>query len=111
LTVHEAVINPNKGAISAICCTGGGARLVVLFEAVGGSVESPVFVGSRLKQLRINADLKREEVALAVGIGAHHLGFLENGIRGPSLRSAIALARYFGVPVEDFYEEVDSATA
>ena len=54
-----------------------------------------------LKAARINKNLTRKQVAAAVGVCDFMIGAYERGDATPSLKTALALANVYGVPVED----------
>ena len=55
----------------------------------------------RLKDLREGRNVKREELALAVGTSYSNIVSLELGRSQPSLKVAQEIARYFGVSTDD----------
>jgi DNA-binding XRE family transcriptional regulator len=55
---------------------------------------------SRLRRLRLKAGLTIERVADAVGLSYVTLHHYEVGRRSPNARTALAIARFYGVTVE-----------
>lgn len=64
--------------------------------------------GVRLRELRASSGATLSDVAEATGISIAMLSRMENGQRLPSSRFAEALARYFGVPADEFLADVVS---
>ncbi|WP_202976987.1 helix-turn-helix transcriptional regulator [Ornithinimicrobium flavum] len=50
--------------------------------------------------LRAERGISRRELAQALGVHYQTIGYLERGEYSPSLHLALAIARYFEVPVE-----------
>ena len=55
---------------------------------------------NRLKLLRIERDLTRQDLASALGIHYQTVGYLERGEYSPSLALALRLAEFLRLPVE-----------
>lgn len=62
------------------------------------SSKSKVF--NRLRVLRTEAELSRQQVADAVGVNWQTIGYLEREDYNPSLALALSLAEFFEVPIE-----------
>ena len=60
--------------------------------------ESGLF--NRIAVLRAERGISRQELADAVGVNYQTIGFLERGDYGPSLKLALQIASFFGLPVE-----------
>lgn len=58
---------------------------------------------NRIAVLRAERGVSRQELADAVGVNYQTIGFLERGNYGPSLKLALALAAYFGLPIEAIF--------
>jgi putative transcriptional regulator len=58
---------------------------------------------NRIAVLRAERGISRQELADAVGVNYQTIGFLERGDYGPSLKLALDLAAYFGLPVEAIF--------
>ena len=58
----------------------------------------PVF--NRLKLLRIDRGLSRQDLAEALGVHYQTVGYLERGDYSPSLALALRIADHLDVPVE-----------
>lgn len=73
---------------------------------------TPEEIGKRLRSLR--GDRMVAEVAEATGLGVSAISNYENGIRIPRDSAKIALARYYGVSIDDLFfagESTDSGDA
>jgi putative transcriptional regulator len=73
---------------------------------VRGNENSPVGESglyNRIAVLRAERDISRQELANALGVNYQTIGFLERGDYGPSLKLALELAAYFGLPVEAIF--------
>ena len=55
---------------------------------------------NRLRVLRAERGLSRQQLAEAVGVNFQTIGYLERGNFNASLELALKLARYFDLPVE-----------
>ena len=60
---------------------------------------------NRLALVRADAKLSRQELAEKVGVNYQTIGFIERGDYSPSLDTAFAIARVFGVGVEDIFSD------
>jgi putative transcriptional regulator len=63
--------------------------------------ESELF--NRIAVLRAERGISRQDLADAVGVNYQTIGFLERGDYGPSLKLALTIAAYFGLPVEAIF--------
>jgi transcriptional regulator with XRE-family HTH domain len=63
---------------------------------------SPVSFANRLRELREQKGMSREELAQVCGLGRGTVRDYEQGHREPTLRSAFKLAEALGVSVEEF---------
>ncbi len=63
----------------------------------------PVFNGAYLKRLRASHKLTTREVAEGIGKRLEEITKWENG-KTPLAPTVLRMARYFGVPMENFYE-------
>jgi putative transcriptional regulator len=55
--------------------------------------------------LRTGRGLAQAQLAGAMGVSRQTINSIENERYTPSLPLAMALARYFGVPVEDMFDD------
>jgi DNA-binding XRE family transcriptional regulator len=60
---------------------------------------------NRIGVLRAERSISRQELADAMGVNYQTIGFLERGDYSPSLRLALSLAEYFGLPVEAIFSK------
>jgi len=65
----------------------------------GRKIEEPV-LHNRLKALRADRAMSRQQVADAVGVHYQTVGYLERGEYSPSVTLALRIAGVFDVPVE-----------
>jgi DNA-binding XRE family transcriptional regulator len=61
--------------------------------------ESPV-IHNRVKVLRVERGMSRQELAEALGINYQTVGYIERGDYNPSLELAFRICELFGLPVE-----------
>ncbi len=66
-----------------------------------GPGESGIY--NRISVLRAERGISRQQLADAVGVNYQTIGFLERGDYSPSLKLALALSEYFGLPVEAIF--------
>lgn len=60
-------------------------------------------IGERLHDLRLQKGKNLSDVALACGVTVSAVSQYENGVRIPRDRVKSALARYFGLTVDDIF--------
>jgi putative transcriptional regulator len=60
---------------------------------------------NQVRALRTRKGLAQGELAEAMGVSRQTINSIENDRYTPSLPLAIALARYFGVPVEEMFDD------
>lgn len=58
---------------------------------------------NRIALFRIERNLSRKELAIAVGVNPQTIGFLERGSYSPSVELALKLAALFRVPVDSLF--------
>lgn len=61
-------------------------------------------VESRIRQLRTQHGLSQQGLAEEVGVSRQTINSLEKGRYDPSLKLAVALARRFGLSVEEVFD-------
>ena len=61
-----------------------------------------------VRELRIEKGLAQGELAEAMGVSRQTINSIENDRYTPSLPLALALARYFGVTVEEMFDDQGS---
>ena len=60
---------------------------------------------NRVRELRSQRGLAQGQLAEAMGVSRQTINSIENDRYTPSLPLAIALARYFGVAVEEMFDD------
>jgi putative transcriptional regulator len=60
---------------------------------------------NRVRVLRVRQNLAQGQLAEAMGVSRQTINSIENERYTPSLPLALALARYFGVTVEEMFDE------
>ena len=60
---------------------------------------------NKVRTLRIQKDLAQGQLAAAMGVSRQTINSIENERYTPSLPLALALARYFGVTVEEMFDD------
>ena len=58
-----------------------------------------------MRALRVGKNLAQGELAEAMGVSRQTINSIENERYTPSLPLAMALARYFGVTVEEMFDD------
>jgi len=62
-------------------------------------------VKNQVRALRLQRGLAQGQLAEAMGVSRQTINSIENDRYTPSLPLAIALGRYFGVPVEEMFDD------
>ena len=62
---------------------------------------------NRLEALRREKGIRQEDLAQALNVSRQTIISLENGKYNPSLALAFRLARYFGLPIEEIFDDSD----
>jgi len=65
-------------------------------------------VKNQVRAMRAERGLAQGQLAQAMGVSRQTINSIENDRYTPSLPLAIALARYFGVPVEELFDDQGS---
>jgi len=60
---------------------------------------------NKVRALRTGRDLAQGQLAEAMGVSRQTINSIENERYTPSLPLALALARYFGVTVEEMFDD------
>jgi putative transcriptional regulator len=63
---------------------------------------------NRVRTLRLQQNLAQGQLAEALGVSRQTINSIENERYTPSLPLAMALARFFGVTVEEMFDDQDS---
>ena len=66
---------------------------------------------NHLEQLRKQRGVRQEDLAQTLGVSRQTVISLEKGKYNPSLALAFKLARYFGLSIEDIFDDSDEAQA
>ena len=66
---------------------------------------------NHLEELRKQRGIRQEDLAQALGVSRQTVISLEKGKYSPSLALAFKLARYFGLSIEDIFDDNDEAQA
>ena len=64
---------------------------------------------NHLEELRKQRGIRQENLAQALGVSRQTVISLEKGKYNPSLALAFKLARYFGLSIEDIFDDSDEA--
>ena len=64
---------------------------------------------NHLEELRKQRGIRQENLAQALGVSRQTVISLEKGKYNPSLSLAFKLARYFGLSIEDIFDDSDEA--
>lgn len=62
---------------------------------------------NKLEELRKARDMRQEDLAQALGVSRQTVISLEKGKYNPSLALAFKLARVFGMPIEEIFDDSD----
>jgi putative transcriptional regulator len=62
---------------------------------------------NQVRALRIAKDMAQGQLAEAMGVSRQTINSIENERYTPSLPLAMALARYFGVTIEEMFDDQD----
>lgn len=63
---------------------------------------------NKLESLRRERGIRQEDLAQALGVSRQTVISLEKGKYNPSLALAFKLARYFGLPIEQIFDDSDA---
>lgn len=63
---------------------------------------------NRVRTLRLQQNLAQGQLADALGVSRQTINSIENERYTPSLPLAMALARFFGLTVEEMFDDQDS---
>ena len=63
---------------------------------------------NKVRTLRVQKDLAQGQLAEAMGVSRQTINSIENERYTPSLPLALALARFFGVTVEEMFDDQGS---
>ena len=66
---------------------------------------------NRIEALRRERGIRQEDLAQALGVSRQTIISLEKGKYNPSLALAFRLSRFFGLPIEEIFDDSDERTA
>lgn len=61
-------------------------------------------LGERVKRLRKQKGLTQEQLADKIRVSSTYIGFIEQGLRNPSINTADKIARVLGVKLSDLFD-------
>lgn len=61
-------------------------------------------LGEKVKKLRKNQSLTQEALATKIGVSAAYIGFIEQSLRTPSVKTADKIARVLGVKLSELFD-------
>jgi DNA-binding XRE family transcriptional regulator len=64
----------------------------------------PKELGRRIKKYRQEKNLSQEKVGEMVGLTGTYIGFIEQGARVPSIKTADKIARVLGIKLSDLFD-------
>jgi putative transcriptional regulator len=73
-----------------------------------GPLSCPAGVKNTVRDMRMRKNLAQGQLAEAMGVSRQTINSIENERYTPSLPLALALARYFGVTVEEMFDDQGS---
>ena len=59
-----------------------------------------IMFAQRIKELRLDKNIGQEELAKRINVSKGIISLWENGLREPSMRSLIVLAKFFDVSID-----------
>lgn len=65
---------------------------------------TPKTLGTKIKKFRQDKKLTQEEVAEQIGVSSTYVGFIEQGQRTPSIKTADKIARALDVKLSDLFD-------
>lgn len=68
----------------------------------GGGTGEPT-LHNRLKLLRVEREMSRQELAEVLGVNYQTVGYVERGDYNPSLELAFRISEFFGLPIEAIF--------
>jgi putative transcriptional regulator len=69
----------------------------------GGERGEEPKIHNRLKVLRVERGVSRQELAEALGINYQTVGYIERGDYNPSLELVFRISEFFGLPIEAIF--------
>ncbi len=62
--------------------------------------------GKRIQQLRAEREMTQEDLAFKVGVDRSYMGFVERGVRNPTLDKIGKIAQALKVSFDEFFEGI-----
>ena len=63
----------------------------------------PKGLGRKIKELRENKDITQLEMAEMIGVSSTYVGFIEQGVRNPSVATLDKIARVLNVKLSELF--------
>lgn len=64
----------------------------------------PKALGGKIQRARKKKELTQEQLAETIGVSTRYIGFIEQGQRVPSLKTADKIARMLGVKLSELFD-------
>ncbi|MCL4353435.1 MAG: helix-turn-helix transcriptional regulator [Patescibacteria group bacterium] len=61
-------------------------------------------VGQKIQKARKKAELTQEELAERIGVSSTYVGFIEQGQRVPSIKTADKISRVLGIKLSELFD-------
>ncbi len=65
---------------------------------------TPKFLSKKIKEARKNRRLTQEDLAEIVGLSVNYIGYIEQGKKVPSIKTADKIARALGLKLSNLFE-------
>ena len=62
-------------------------------------------LGKRIQELRLKNGLKQSELAEKVGCSAVHIGYIERGLKCPTIFQFLKIAKVLNIKMDDFFTD------
>jgi transcriptional regulator with XRE-family HTH domain len=79
-------------------------RAILTQKCVGFVVQLRILFGRRLKQIREERGLTQEQLSVIAGCSPQHISDVERGKYGMHFDRIDAIADYFGIPADAFFD-------
>ena len=64
----------------------------------------PKGLGEKIKKLRENKNITQLKLAEMIGVSSTYVGFIEQGVRNPSIATLDKIARVLGVKLSELFD-------
>ena len=64
----------------------------------------PKDLGKKVQKLRQKKDISQVKMAEMIGVSPTYIGFIEQGVRNPSIATLDKVARVLGVKLSEFFD-------